>query len=250
MTIKKTAAESETFESENPKTETETASNTSQSFDNIAESLADSMPEVQEHAIEQEKIKADELKEAYSDLKDSDGNSFDPAIHKTNKEGEPTLSTKGKLIKKPTRKAATGAKSTSTIGGTGVNPQQNKDHQLKVQSRASGTMAANLLLTIGVAAGGEEWQPIKNDEHGLDEKAMLEGAFADYFEATGKTDIPPNMALTIAIGSYTLPRFTMPKTQSRLSKVKQWFTKKAANRKLKKYGLKAESADKKATLEA
>jgi hypothetical protein len=72
---------------------------------------------------------------------------------------------------------------------------------------------------------------------------MLESAFGDYFEATGKTDIPPGMALTVAIGGYMLPRFTMPKTRSRMGKVKDWFVKKLADRKLRKHGLKAEKVD-------
>jgi hypothetical protein len=132
---------------------------------------------------------------------------------------------------------------TSSVIGNRQEVKADPEAQAKMQARASGKMAANLLMTLGVVAGGEEWQPLKDPQSGLDEKQMLESAFGDYFEATGKTDIPPGMALTVAIGGYMLPRFTMPKTRSRMGKVKDWFVKKLADRKLRKHGLKAEKVD-------
>ena len=215
-------------------------------LDSIADDLTTGMPDVQEHAIEQEKANENEKLAQYSHLKDVDGNSFDPAIHKTNKAGEPTVSTKGKLVKKPGRKASTANDAKSYVGHTvGGNAQStDKAAEIRLQARASGTMAANLVLQVGIIAGGEEWYPRQDEQTGLDEKLMLENAFADYFEATGKTDIPPGMALTVAVGAYALPRFTLPKTKSRLAKaktgIKQWW----ANRKLKKHGLKAEPINK------
>tara|TARA_R110000772_G_scaffold264301_2_gene384772 strand:+ start:65 stop:805 length:741 start_codon:yes stop_codon:yes gene_type:complete len=246
MTIKNSETEKAETETENTIIDN-AAPNESKSFDVLASTLSDNMSEVQEHAIEEEQRKDEKHSAQFADLKDSEGNSFDPAIHKTNKAGEPTTSTKGKLIKKPAGGAKSGRpKSGSTIGGAAAAPTP--EQTAKIQSRASGKMAANLVLTMGIVAGGEEWQPMSDPLNGLDEKAMLEGAFADYFEATGKTDIPPNMALAVALGAYALPRFTMPKTQSRMQKLKLWITKKAADRKLKKHGLKAEpiSDDKKA----
>lgn len=215
------------------------------SLDNIANTLADSMPEVQEHAIEQEKAKTDAEREKWADLEDVDGNAFDPAIHKTNKDGEPTLSRTGKLIKKPGRKAGGASSSGPSVIGVKQEAKPDPDQAARIQARASGKMAANLLMTLGIVAGGEEWQPMKDEKTGIDEKLMLESAFADYFEATGKTDIPPGMALTVAIGGYALPRFTMPKTRSRMQKVKDWVVRKIAERKLKKHGLKVEKADEK-----
>lgn len=220
----------------------------SANLETIANKLSSEMPEVQEHAIEQEKLNESDKLAQYSHLKDSDGNGFDPAVHKTNKAGEPTLSTKGKLIKKPGRKpgvsSAPGSQK-SHVGGAGATstPGDDKKAQERMQARASGTMAANLILQIGIVAGGEEWHPRIDEQTGLNEKLMLENSFADYFEATGKTDIPPGMALTVAIGAYALPRFTMPKTQSRLAKLKMGLKQWWINRKLKKHGLKAEPND-------
>ena len=213
------------------------------SLDAIADDLTTSMPEVQQHAIEQESINEKEKLAQFSHLVDIDGNGFDPSIHKTNKAGEPTLSTKGKLIKKAGRKPASNKKPQSSFVGGGLQQPTQADVQ-KLQARATGTVAANMVMRIGIAFGGEEWKPRMDEQTGLNEKSMLEGAFADYFETTGKTDLPPTMALTVAIGAYALPRFTMPKTQSRLQKltggIKKWFI----NRKLKKHGLKAESSEK------
>jgi len=206
----------------------------------IADDLITSQPEVQEHAIAQESAQDDERAAQYADLRDRDGNPFDPAIHKTNGAGEPTVSTLGKLIKKPGRKPAQkpGAGG-STVGG--VSPGDGgQAAQVRAQARASGTLSANLLIQIGIVAGGEEWHPRVNADIGLDEKTMLENAFADYFEATGKTDIPPGLALTVAVGAYTLPRFTMPKTRGRIAKARDAIKKWWINRKLKKHGMKAE----------
>lgn len=215
----------------------------SSNLDNIANTLADSMPQVQEHAINHEKEKTDAAREKWADLKDVDGNAFDPALHKVDKNGDPTTSPKGNLIKKPGRKAPKTQGASNSVIGVKQETPTDPNAQMKMQAHASGKMAANLLMTLGVVAGGEEWQPLKDNTSGMDEKKMLESAFADYFEATGKTDIPPGMVLTIAIGGYMLPRFTMPKTQSRLGKVKNWIAKKLADRKLKKHGLKAEVMD-------
>jgi hypothetical protein len=208
-------------------------------LDTIADNLSTSMPDVQQHAIDQENSdEADRLAQ-YSDLRDASGNSFDPTIHKTNKSGEPTTSTLGKLIKKSGRKPKD-PNQKSTVGGrpSGATQPSPKEVQ-SAQSRASGVMTANLILQIGIVAGGQEWYPVKDENSGLDEKSMLENAFADYFEATGKTDLPPATALLVAVGAYALPRFTMPKTKTRVQKltggIKAWFV----NRKLKKHGLKA-----------
>lgn len=218
----------------------------SANLETIANNLSAEMPDVQEHALEQEILNENDKLAQYSHLKDSDGNGFDPAVHKTNKAGEPTLSTKGKLIKKPGRKAGAkpGAQGGhgSVVGGAHNQPVDKAAEQ-RMQARASGTMAANLILQIGIVAGGEEWHPRVDEQTGLNEKLMLENSFADYFEATGKTDIPPGMALTVAIGAYALPRFTMPKTQSRLSKIKMGLKQWWINRKLKKHGLKVTPSD-------
>lgn len=207
----------------------------------IADELTSDMPEVQTHALEQERENEKARLDEFAGLVDRDGNPFDPSVHKVNKQGEPTLSTKGLLIKKPGRKTDK-QRAQSTIGSSGgggsvVGVEQARNEQ---QARATGAAAANMMFTAGIVIGGDEWQPMRDEKLGIDEKTMVESAFGDYFVATGKTDLPPNVALTVAICGYILPRFTMPKTQSRFARygagIKKWW----ANRKLKKHGLKAE----------
>ena len=216
------------------------------SLDSIADDLITDMPQVQEHALEQEQFDEAARLSEYDHLKDTDGFSFDPAKHKTNKSGEPTTTKLGKLIKKAAKKAQSGETKQKSFVGNNEAPVQSEDQILKLQARASGTVAANLLMTMGIAFGGDEWQPRHDPNSGLNEKSMLENAMSDYFEATGKTDLPPSMVLLVAVGAYALPRFTMPKTQSRLSTVKNGIKKWWINRKLKKHGFRAESAKREA----
>jgi len=214
----------------------------------IADMIVDAMPDVQEHAInhkaETDKKRADK----YAHLKDVQGVSFDAKIHKTKANGEPTLTKKGNLIRRPESEIAkseakeSGA-SSSFVGGKKPEVKAIKPEVL--QARAVGKISANMLFSFGMAIGGDEWLPVSNEEIGLNEREYVEGAFADYFESTGRTDLPPSFILMSAIGAYMIPRFTMPKTQTRLGKIKTFFVKWYTNRKLKKYGLQAQEVDEK-----
>lgn len=235
-----------------PESEIESESETeslSSTLDDIASTLADEMPDVQQHAIEQHIENESKIRAEWDEYTDVDGNKFDANIHKTNKNGEPTLSTKGNLIKKPGRKGKSqaGSNTSSFVARDKEKSTPSPEEKATQMSRASGAMAANLLITVGVVVGGEEWYPQKNEQLGVDEKTMLESAFADYFVATGRTDIPPGLALTAAIGGYIIPRFALPKTKSRASKFVAWIKQKWLNRKLKKHGLKTEKLDNKET---
>jgi hypothetical protein len=209
----------------------------------IAKSLTDEMPEVQQHAIDQESAAQQLIKDESAQLRDAEGMPFDAAIHKVGPDGKPTLSTKGKLVRRPGRKAGQGSAAVSSVvSRPQVGPTATETSIM--QARQAGNFAAGALLQIGVLAGGEEWQPRLDKESGLDEQQMLQCAFGDYFVAKGITDIPPGIALTIAIGGYMMPRFFMPKTKTRMQRatiaIKKWW----ADRKLKKYGLKAVEDDK------
>jgi hypothetical protein len=214
-------------------------------LDQIAQNLTDTMPEVQRHAIDQERQQQDERQAKFSELRDSDGQPFDPSVHKTDRDGNPTISTLGKLIKKPGRKPGSSA-TKSTIGGASIIASAGPapDQVARMQARQCGNMAANLLMQIGVVAGGDEWYPREDKATGLNEKTMLETAFGDYFEAAGIIDIPPGFALTLAIGGYALPRFMMPKTKTRAQRGLAWVKKWWINRKLKKHGMQVEESEK------
>lgn len=212
----------------------ETEIETIDALESIADDISDSAPEPQQHAIDDFEITEKARQSEFAELVDADGSPFDPAIHVTDAEGNPKLTTTGKLRKRPGRKSGTGTATKSTIA---TGPAPDPEAEARRAARATGTVAANLLISMGCMFGGDEWQPRR--DAGYDEKAYLETAFADYCEATGVSDIPPGLALTIAISAYAGPRFAMPKTRSKTKSffmaIKKWWV----NRKLKKHGLKA-----------
>jgi hypothetical protein len=206
----------------------------------IAETLAESMPGVNEHAIAHEAMVEQEKAEQWAELRDKNGDTFNPSIHRTTKDGEPLLSSKGNLVLRSGRKKGGESKPKSIVGGVSAYTQNSEPEITpQMQARATGKAAANILITLGVQFGGEEFYPIKRDEIGVDEKASLEKAFADYFEATGRTDFPPGVALSIAVAGYIAPRLTMPKTRTRMERFKLWVATKWSNRKIRKQSMEA-----------
>lgn len=209
-------------------------------LDQIASGLADEMPAVQQHAIDQ----AQEMqKAAENSATDKTGAAFDPAVHVTGPDGKGVLTTRGTWAQKRGRKAgaansvATGSTLAAPRAGAAASPAV---ATAEVQARAAGVMAAELIFSTGVIIGGDEWQPRKDEKLGLDERAMLQSAMGEYFVATGKVDIPPGLVLSFTILAYAAPRFTMPKTQSRFAAVKAKVAQWWMNRKLRKAGLTAE----------
>jgi len=216
----------------------------------VVDSLIDTMPDVQPHAIEQAADEQAGQKSKWADLTDKKGRPFDPAIHRTRRDGSPITTPKGRLyiVNEPdtstsgTKKRPSRPKNTSYVAGT---DRPETVNQGTAKSRAAGASTAAALIALGIGLGGDEWAPVTNADTGLDERAALETAFADYFEHKNWEDIPPGVALVIAVGCYAIPRFNRPKTRTRLSNVKNWIKRKIADRKLKKHGLKttAESSE-------
>ena len=198
-------------------------------LESISNALLDAMPDVQEHAIAQSEAVESEKEESLRAQVDSAGTRFDPNIHKSNKSGEPTRTKTGKFIKKP-------ASSTVKIA---EQAQTQAPQPANASAECAGAAAAGALFTAGVVLGGEEWAPIVDKSTGLDERVVMQSAFADYFRATGKTDFPPSVALAVVVLAYVAPRFTMPKTQTRYTRFKNWIVKKIADRKLAQHNLKA-----------
>lgn len=191
-------------------------------LEGIAATLAAETPDVQAHAVDAARAES----QAQSG-KDVNGESFNPAIHAAGADGAGRLNAKGAWERKRGRKAGgsnapaqgspPGAARPSRVG-SGEPPPPSKE---QIQ-RASGVGAANLFFVACIVIGGEEWQPQIDAKTGLNEKAMLESVFADYFVATGKSDLPPGWALAAGIGMYAARRFTMPKTLNRITRVKMW----------------------------
>jgi hypothetical protein len=188
-------------------------------LDAIAATLVSEKPEVQPHAIAQA-----DAERAAAVGKDSQGNDFNPAIHAVNADGSPRKTMTGRYALKRGRKSDSDKSADSSTSAKGiVLPGGKPSMTAKEQSaRSGGVGAANLLLMVSVGLGGDEWQPRKDEKSGLDEKAMLEQAFGDFFVAKGYEDLPPGWALVAALGMYAMPRFHMPKTQTRMQKLRAW----------------------------
>lgn len=208
--------------SQPPSPESAEGSTPQAAVSDIAATLAQERPEIQPHAIEQAHADAQTQESA-----DRNGELYDPARHT----GTKTKTGAWRLKKGAPPKGSTNAQSsastgstpsTSKLGNMGATPAPSKE----VQARTGGKAAANLLLALCVGLGGDEWHPRIDPKIGLDEKFMLETVFGDYFVATGKADLPPGWALVAGCCMYSLPRFAMPKTKSRLSAIKNWFAAK------------------------
>lgn len=201
----------------------------------IGVTLMSEQPAVQEHAISQ--AAADAAAQSNHDV---NAQPFNAAIHAVNADGSPRKTAKGAWALKRGKKAGAAQSGTAspklTIpGGAGITVEQANKEQL---ARRGGAGAANLLMAVCVGLGGTEWQPRADAKTGLDEKAMLEGVFGDYFVATNKTDLPPGWALVAGCAMYALPRFGMPQTQSRLKRVKNWVGAKIVQFRARRAGLK------------
>jgi hypothetical protein len=211
--------ESKIGENENEIDENQTPTKSDESnanLDDIGASLIGAMPDVQQHAIDLSATQKQANLDKYSHLVDKNGRSFDPAIHKTKRDGTPTVSKTNKLMLKPAS-AKNDNTNAETLKQRKLDANNSDEIVLsdaeKQQCRSLGKLSANTLFTVGRMLGGEEWTPVKNSDY--NEAAALEDAFADYYISTGNTEMSPRTALTIAVLSYAVPRFTMPKTKEK-----------------------------------
>lgn len=204
------------------------------SLADIGATLTNSMPDVQQHAIDQELENQAESVSKFAHLTDKNGVSFDPNLHKVKKDGTPTVSKLGKLMLKPNAPKESSTKNTTKSSAQNVgqiDEQVELSPSEKQQCVALGKVSANMIFAVGRMVGGQEWQPVK--QQGYDEAAAMEQAFADYYIVSGKTEMSPSAALGLAICSYALPRFTMPETKKKSASIGRklhawWHSRKGA----------------------
>jgi hypothetical protein len=196
-----------------------------------AADIISQMPEPQEHAIaaaEAERIAKQPTIETDGANVDDFGTVFNPEIHTGSK-----LKNGAWRERKTKKEGAKTSKSFVAASKNAANnsqdlPQANPQEQ---QARAAGVAAAAALVTIGTMIGGEEWYPQKEP---LDEMQNLSDAFGNYFVAKNVQDFPPGVALCFAVAMYAAPRFTQPKTQTRVASFKNWVSLRVARWKIKK----------------
>ena len=167
----------------------------------------------------------------YAHLKDKHGFAFDPKVHKTKAGGEPVIGKNNLLCRRPGRRPAESKsfvfQGAPAEGAPGEQPGPGTE---AAHYAAAGQAMSATIFAVGQMLGGRDWAPKAVPEMGLDESAQMADAWAAYFRAKGVVDIPPGMAVSIACASYALPRFTLPSTQTRLGKLRDWWK----NRKDKK----------------
>lgn len=197
-----------------------------------AAQIAEAMPEPQQHAIDQHTT--NEAQVAATVERDSAGVAFDASIHT------------GTLLRSGARKGQWRLKRSAMTGGasvigsprrSGAQAEVDPAAQTAEQARAAARVAASSMFMLGMAVGGQEWQPHGPDsgpDEPLNERKMMEDAFTDYFLAKGVTTLPPGMSLSIAIGAYMMPRFFMPQTKARVGRAKTWFALRLAKWKLQR----------------
>jgi hypothetical protein len=187
----------------------------------FVDGLIDQQPLVSDHVIE---LETQKIKTSQESLPAG----FDPEIHDIDKNGAPRLTPTGRFKKKrSTRKRPETPRGQSSVALPSNQSTDNvvSDAAMKQQCVLCGHYAANSLITIGYLIGGDEFEPALDKDTGLDERVFLETAFGDYFVAKNITDFPPGITLALAITAYITPRLPKPKTQSKLKKIKTWFTR-------------------------
>lgn len=218
-------------------------------IDKVLDEVLGDAPEPSEHAVRAFEAEQERTEQANTTSNtDSAGVIFNPEIHAVDADGKPKLTKAGRFAKRRGRKPGADKPSRESYikrpGGSSVSPKVSPGELTEAdiqKARQMGVGMANMLFAAGRALGGEEWEPRVDAATGVNERLHVESAFADYFVATGKTDIPPGMALALAIGAYALPRLTAgPKTQSRLkaigAKIAGWWHSRKAKGKGKTSG--------------
>lgn len=204
----------------------------------VVDNLLTQQPAVQPHVIEHFENLEKQTVSEFSDATDRFGVKFDPMMHITGRDGKPTLTKLGKLMRKPgfksdqkpvrstSQNSETKQAPKSFIGTEGAAPTEPAQAQLTPEHKATGVVLAGAIMAFCTAIGGEEFLPTKRDDLGLDERAYLENASAEWLRAKNMVDLPPDMAFGTAIALYIIPRFTMPKTQSRIKLFFTWLGSK------------------------
>lgn len=229
--------ENEQTQTETQKPEIESKESKATGVEQIANELVNEQPEVSAFVDEQEEKPEPDQGPDHSNLTDKYGRAFDPEIHVTNDDGSPRIN-KGDghvTIKKWIKRPVTASK-VKKPRPKSEKPEPKPEPKPFMPPGIAGKVAADITFTIGVAVGGREWAPMKNDEMGVDELSFMQDAYANYFEAMGITDVPPGWVLVIALSSYVAPRLVLPKTQTRFSRAYSWIKAKIRNRRIKRNG--------------
>jgi hypothetical protein len=196
------------------------------SLRDIADTIAEASPDVQQHVVDARA--AEETQKADGPV-DADGVPYDESIHSKGTNGAGVFTAKGTWRKRRGYAGRASPSRNSTVGSMAQPTEADANVEaLKNAARSAGIALAQMTFMTGQIIGGIEWKPILREDLGVDENAFMTDAYTNYCLAKNITDIPPGVALSFALIAYIGPRFAMPITQSRMSKVKDWATMKIA----------------------
>lgn len=130
--------------------------------------------------------------------KDASGEVFNPALHCTMEDGvTPRYTAKGNFRRRR------GAANTSSVSPATTAQM--------VDYGATGQMLAGLFFGLTTGTLGPDWEPSN------DERTQITQATIRYCEANAVEDLPPNIALVLAVSIYAIPRINLPSTKERFA---------------------------------
>jgi len=173
-------------------------------------------------------------------LRDVDGNSFNPDLHKVSEDGTPVLNKNGTLRKKGGRGAAKAKQNARQADpsvsqfnpGTGSrsensarDPEAEKLAQAETVMRTETSKSlAQLTELSGVLIGGEDF--VASEQ----ERQNLAGTYDAYMQARGiNPAMSPEAVLIAGISAYVIPRFGKPEPKKRLKFGWLWIRDKFSN---------------------
>lgn len=138
---------------------------------------------------------------------------FDPAQHATNADGSPRMSKGGGFQRKRGRKPGQ-----ASAPGQPATVASAQPAGMSTDQGATMILAMTTAICAGVF-GDDEWR-IKEKQ----EFAAYKDAVKTYLDATGGLQLSPTWGLAFAGFAYAAPRLVSPPTQTRLQKIKEWFS--------------------------
>lgn len=183
-------------------------------------SVKESLPEVNQEAIdafEQKRREADEkLSDEMKNLRDKDGNAFDPEIHETDENGNPKKNYRGLLkmrrgAKKKKPQPEPGASFVNAEKAPGAEPGES-------QPAISESYAA--AFTVVEMTDGAAIAFIAPEMGASDpEKKFLTDCWAKYLDSKGVSDIPPGVALCMGLLTVYGGKLRHEKPRSKVSEL-------------------------------
>ncbi|NIP73024.1 MAG: hypothetical protein GWO16_08340 [Gammaproteobacteria bacterium] len=170
----------------------------------------------------------------YQHLADKHGIKFDPALHKTNKDGTPKLTADGLLWRKP---GARPKRSESRVyrGAPSQGPDSPDLQAEGARYRSTAEVTVATLNQLAVSLGGEDWQFGRVEGIGRDaERAQHIEAWERYYRVRGISELPWWLELSVAQATYVLPRLAAPSTKKRAGRLRAWWGRMVGRRKADK----------------